>query len=71
MNFKRQEYLSREELKMEECGNFPMTKEDEIRSLKTLIECMKEAENYMEEEFEKIYRDELQKINDKYDIHNK
>nr|DAP03746.1 MAG TPA: hypothetical protein [Caudoviricetes sp.] len=66
MDSNRQEYLSREELKMEECGAFSITKEDEIKSLKALIECMKKTENFTEEEFEKIYQDGLQKINEKY-----
>ena len=66
MNSERQKYLSEEKIKMEECGVFPVTKEDEINSLKTLISCMKKTENYTQEEFEKIYQDELKKINAKY-----
>lgn len=66
MNSERQKYLSEEKIKMEECGEFSMTKEDEINSLKTLISCMKKTENYTQEEFEKIYQDELKKINAKY-----
>lgn len=66
MNSERQKYLSEEKIKMEECGVFPVTKEDEINSLKTLISCMKKTENYNQEEFEKIYQDELKKINVKY-----
>lgn len=66
MNSERQKYLSEEKIKMEECGAFSVTKEDEINSLKTLISCMKKTENYTQEEFEKIYQDELRKINKKY-----
>lgn len=66
MNSERQKYLSEEKINMEECGEFSMTKEDEINSLKTLINCMKKTENYTQEEFEKIYQDELKKINAKY-----
>ncbi len=66
MNSERQKYLSEEKIKMEKCGEFFMTKEDEINSLKTLISCMKKTENYTQEEFEKIYQDELKKINAKY-----
>lgn len=66
MNSERQKYLSEEKIKVEECGEFSMTKEDEINSLKTLISCMKKTENYTQEEFEKIYQDELKKINAKY-----
>lgn len=66
MYSERQKYLSEENLKFEECGVFSVTKEDEINSLKTLISCMKKTDNYTQDEFKKIYQDELKKINKKY-----
>ena len=66
MSSERQKYLSKEKIKMEKCGTFTMTREEEIKALKSLIRCMKMTENFTEEEYEEIYQTELQKINEKY-----
>lgn len=68
MNFEeRQRMLSKEKLNMEEVGEVEVTKEDEIRGLKGLIECMREFENRSEEELKDIYNEWLKEIEEKYD----
>ena len=39
MMSERQKLLLKEELKLEKCGEFTMTREEEIEALKTLIHC--------------------------------
>lgn len=62
----RQRMLAKEELKLEVVGEVEVTKEDEIRGLKGLINCMREFEHRSEEELQEIYEEELKKIEDKY-----
>jgi len=62
----RQEMISKEPLGLRETGKVEITKEDEIRGLKGLISCMREFEDRSEEELQKIYNEELKKIENKY-----
>lgn len=62
----RQRMLAKEELKLEEVGERKITKEDEIRGLNGLINCMREFEHRSEEELKEIYEEGLEKINKKY-----
>jgi hypothetical protein len=67
MNFEeRQKMLSKEQIKMEKVGEIETTKEDEIRGLNGLIECMREFEKRPEKELEEIYQEWLKKIEEKY-----
>lgn len=50
MMSERQKLLLKEELKLEECGEFTLAREEEIESLKTLIHCIKVTGNITNEE---------------------
>ena len=46
----RWKFLLKEELKLEKCGEFTTTREEEIEYLKTLIPCLKVTGNITNEE---------------------
>lgn len=62
----RQKMLAKEKLKLEKVGEIKITKEDEIRGLNGLINCMRGFEHRSEEELKEIYDEEYEKINKKY-----
>ena len=55
MMSERQKLLLKEELKLEKCGEFTMTREEEIEALKTLIHCIKVTENITDEECKEMF----------------
>ena len=59
--------LAKEKIKMTAGNEIKVTKKDEIRGLKGMIECMKKFENFSEKELNEIYKEELKKINKKYE----
>lgn len=58
--------LSKEKIKMNSVGKIDSTKEDEIQGLNLMIDCMKHFEDFSEEELKIIYKEELEKIENKY-----
>jgi len=69
VNREREELLAREQLKFEKVkieDYVPPTKEEEIKNLDGLIECMREFEHYTEEELDKIKKQWIKEIEEKY-----
>lgn len=66
MMSERQKLLLKEELKLEECGEFTMTREEEIEALKTLIHCIKVTGNITDEDCKEMFERESEKINKRY-----
>lgn len=66
MMSERQKLLLKEELKLEKCGEFTMTREEEIEALKTLIHCIKVIENITDEDCQEMFERESEKINKRY-----
>ena len=62
----RRKYLLKEELKLEKCGEFTMTREEEIEALKTLIHCIKATGSLTDEKCKEMYERESEKINKRY-----
>lgn len=58
--------LSKEKIKMNSVGKIGSTKEDAIRGLNSMIDCMKHFEDFSEESLKIIYKEELEKIENKY-----
>ena len=71
MMSERQKLLLKEELKLEKCGEFTMTREEEIEVLKTLIHCIKVTENITDEDCQEMYERESEKINKRYNYNTK
>ena len=66
MMSERQKLLLKEELKLEKCGEFTMTREEEIEALKTLIHCIKVTGNITDEKCKEMFERESEKINKRY-----
>ena len=63
----RWKMLAKEQIKMEPTGEiFTVTKEDEIRGLKSLIDCIRHFEDLSEEELQKMFEEGMNEINEKY-----
>lgn len=62
----RQKILAKEKIKLEKVGEIKITKEDEIRGLNGLINCMREFEHRSEEKLKEIYEEGLERIEEKY-----
>lgn len=63
----RWKMLSKEQIKMEPTGEpFVVTKEDEIRGLKSLINCIRQCEDKSEEELQEMFEEGMEEINEKY-----
>ena len=58
MMSERQKLLLKEELKLEKCGEFTMTREEEIEALKTQIHCIKVTGNITDEECKEMFERE-------------
>ena len=71
MMSERQKLLLKEELKLEKCGEFTMTREEEIEALKTLIHCIKVTGNITDEECKEMFERESEKINKRYNYNMK
>ena len=71
MMSERQKLLLKEELKLEKCGEFTMTREEEIEVLKTLIHCIKVTGNITDEDCKEMFERESEKINKRYNYNMK
>lgn len=71
MMSERKKFLLKEELKLEKCGEFTMTREEEIEVLKTLIHCIKVTGNITDEECKEMFERESEKINKRYNYNMK
>ena len=71
MMSERQKLLLKKELKLEECGEFTLTREEEIEALKTLIHCIKVTGNITDENCQEMFERESEKINKKYNYNMK